>query len=190
VNCDVTKRFSYANFVLVWNLSPVFDLVLHNDPEKNRAPPPTGPGDGIQKKYNTVPDPCIDKPLNRTYICAMIEITAPVYRLIANRLSEAIATAEWFNGTIEFSAAELLPPAGEVAENPASNPAAAPAPFEARLTLSAIIYRRPEVLPEGSARPISDVVPVWWEFSTVGVDGAEVNDFSFSELKPWLTDPD
>jgi hypothetical protein len=96
----------------------------------------------------------------------MIEITAPDYCLMARQLRERIGTAEWFNGHIEMT----FPG------------------FEARLTLSAIVYRRTERWPEGECRPIADVVPVWWEFSTVTADGPEVNDFSFSELRPWLVD--
>jgi hypothetical protein len=53
-----------------------------------------------------------------------------------------------------------------------------------RLVLTAIIYRRDELLPEGPRRPISDVVPVWWEFST----GEIPNNFSFAELRPCLID--
>jgi hypothetical protein len=96
----------------------------------------------------------------------MIEISAPMYSRIAEMLRDRIGTAEWFNGSIEFETEE----------------------FHSRLTLSAIVYRRAELLPEGRRCPVFDVVPVWWEFSTVGAGGEEVNDFCFSELRPLLLD--
>jgi hypothetical protein len=99
---------------------------------------------------------------------AMIEITDATYRLAAARLREEIAAADWFNGSMEFSTDGFL----------------------ARLVLTAIVYRRTEHLPEGVRRPISDVVPVWWEFSTADDEGQCPNDFSFSELKPYLIDYD
>jgi hypothetical protein len=98
----------------------------------------------------------------------MIEITDAIYRLIAARLREEIAAADWFNGSMEFSTDGFL----------------------ARLVLTAIVYRRTELLPEGECRPISDVVPVWWEFSTIVESGSVASDFSFSELKPYLIDYD
>ncbi len=98
----------------------------------------------------------------------MIEITADIYRRVATRLREEIATAEWFNGAIEGVMTDV----------------------EWRLVLTAIVYRRTERLPEGLRRPISDVVPVWWEFTTEGGVGAVLNDFSFAELKSYLIDYD
>lgn len=120
-----------------------------------------------------------------------------MYRTIASRLREEIADAEWFNGSLEFDFDEI----------------------HARLTLTAVIYRRTETLPEGTRRPVSDVVPVWWEFSAetddrpaetdprrAGSDTSvcaptdpraagpqkrpRLNTFSFSELKPCLIDYD
>ncbi len=45
-----------------------------------------------------------------------------------------------------------------------------------RLIATLILYRQP-----------ADVVPVWWEFHTEDEHGGEcANDFSFSELKPFL----
>ncbi len=98
----------------------------------------------------------------------MIEITDRIYRLVAAGLREEVGDAEWFNGTLGGDLPDL----------------------EWRLTLTAIVYRRTEILPEGVRRPISDVVPVWWEFSTVGDEGQYLNDFSFAELKTYLIDYD
>ena len=48
------------------------------------------------------------------------------------------------------------------------------------------LYRRRERLPEGDRDAIADLVPVWWEFHTVGSDGEALNDFSFSEVRALL----
>jgi hypothetical protein len=99
----------------------------------------------------------------------MIEITNETYTQIADLLRSQIGNAEWFNGSVEF-------------ENDF---------FHARLTLSAIVYRRNETLPEGKTRPIDDIVPVWSDCATTLSDGTPVvNDFTFSELKPHVVDYD
>jgi hypothetical protein len=117
----------------------------------------------------------------------MIEITPEIYRLVATRLRDEIANAEWFNGSIEFDTDE------STAETPDTETHVVEG-IHARLTLTAIIYRRTEHLPEGECRPIADVVPVWWEFttSTTTDDGIipAPNNFSFSELKTYLVDHD
>ncbi len=94
----------------------------------------------------------------------MIEITNEIYRAVAGRLKEEIGSAEYFNGTVEYETEELY----------------------SALTLTAIVYRRTDRFPEGARRPIADIVPVWWEFSTVQQFGEALNDFSFSELKQYL----
>ncbi len=135
-------------------------------------------------------------------LSAMIEITADIYRLVAAHLRDRIAASDWFNGTVSG-----ILPVGE-------NMAGAGISVEWRLTLTAIVYRRTEIFPEGARRPISDIVPVWWEFSTTDLDGdrddsadaagsagadrapgrlqkgQHLNDFSFTELKPFLIDYD
>ncbi len=98
----------------------------------------------------------------------MIEISTPAYCTIAARLRQAIGQSDYFNGTIEYETEE----------------------FYSTLTLTAIIYRRTEIMPEGPRRPISDIVPIWWEFTTVQECGNVLNCFSFSELKPFLIDYD
>jgi hypothetical protein len=116
----------------------------------------------------------------------MIEITPEIYRLAATRLRDEIANAEWFNGSIEFDT-----------ETPDTEKSTTEG-IHARLTLTAIVYRRTEHLPEGECRPIADVVPVWWEFTTTTTSSSSTgdgiipapNNFSFSELKPYLVDYD
>ncbi len=96
----------------------------------------------------------------------MIEITSEIYHAVAARLKEEIGCADYFNGMVEFETEE----------------------FYSNLTLTAIVYRRTETLPEGVRRPIADIIPVWWEFSTVQECGEMLNDFSFSELKQYITE--
>lgn len=83
-----------------------------------------------------------------------------LYLETAARLSDAIGDGNYFSGSVEF----LF---GDVA---------------CRLTASVIVYRSRISLPEGDRRPVTDLVPVWWEFHTIGDDGEMLNDFGFSEL--------
>jgi hypothetical protein len=94
----------------------------------------------------------------------MIEITNQIYEEIARALQAAIGEENYFNGKVEVESEE----------------------FYGTLTLSAIVYRRTEELPEGAVSRIADIVPVWWEFSTVQECGEVLNDFGFAELKPYL----
>ena len=54
---------------------------------------------------------------------------------------------------------------------------------DCRLTASVIVYRGRLSLPEGVQHPVTDLVPVWWEFHTTQAGGEVLNDFDFSELK-------
>jgi hypothetical protein len=94
----------------------------------------------------------------------MIEITNETYRDVAAGLTESISDSDFFNGTIEFDFDE----------------------FYAALTITAILHRRNETYPEGLQRVTVDIIPVWWEFSTVQEQGEVLNDFSFSELKKYI----
>lgn len=94
----------------------------------------------------------------------MIEISTETYRALASQLREAIGHDDFFNGRVEYETEE----------------------FYSALVVTAIVHRHTETLPEGVRRPISDVVPVWWELRTVQECGEVTNDFSFSELKPYL----
>ena len=96
----------------------------------------------------------------------MIEICNETYRELAKRLRDAIGMADYFNGSVELENEE----------------------WSARLVVTLIIYRRTETVPEGIRKPISDTVPVWWELTTTQNGQPVTNDFSFSELKPFLID--
>ncbi len=134
----------------------------------------------------------MENPKQTTHSNEMIEITNLNYRTIADALRDEISTKDWINLTLPG----VLPAVDNVAgtsgtdiavENGLTLPGVLPA-VAWRLVLSAIVYRRTEQRPEGVCRPIADVVPVWWEFQTVGADGPVSNDFSFSQLKPFIVD--
>ncbi|MEG2614720.1 MAG: hypothetical protein RR996_06740 [Alistipes sp.] len=94
----------------------------------------------------------------------IISVTPELYRQMSNRLCEAIGASDYFSDTICFVEQEV----------------------ESRLTASILVYHRTECAPDGVWRPITDLVPVWWEFHTV-VEGVEVlNDFDFNELKTYI----
>lgn len=98
----------------------------------------------------------------------MLEIYNDTYRGLAKQLRDAIGTSDYFNGSVELSTEE----------------------FCARLTTTLIVYRRDETTPEGHRRPFENVVPVWWELTTTRSGVPTPNDFSFSELKPYMIDYD
>lgn len=94
----------------------------------------------------------------------MYIVSPELYRETAARLCDALDGEAYYSGSLEF-------------------------PFdgmECRLVASVIVYRRREVAPEGRTEPISDLVPVWWEFHTVGDEGECLNDFSFAEMTRYL----
>ena len=93
----------------------------------------------------------------------MLNITSEIYRLVADRLRDAVGEAEFFSGTIAV---------------------AADVDYTLRTTL--LIYRREVSNESGSYSAIYDIVPVWWEFHTY-IDGDEVlNDFSFNTLREYI----
>lgn len=91
-------------------------------------------------------------------------VSPQLYEETLARLLEAIASRDYFSGSVAFRFAQT----------------------ECRLVASVIVYRRRESLPEGARDVVTDLVPVWWEFHTVGEEGEQSNDFSFSELKRFL----
>lgn len=96
----------------------------------------------------------------------MIEISNDIYDAVAQRLRQQFDGSVYFNGCVEFDTEQ----------------------FRASLKLTAIIYRTTESMPEGRFLRIADIVPVWWEFSTVRECGPVLNDFSFAELKNYIID--
>lgn len=90
----------------------------------------------------------------------MTTITDAIYRRVAQELYEAIGEGEFFNGRVEYAAAEEG--------------------FHAELTATLIIYR--------TAGRIKEVVPVWWEFHLTEPKGEVMTDFSWSELVDFMKD--
>ena len=90
----------------------------------------------------------------------MYYVSPELYLETAARLRDAIGDENYFSGAIEFLFGDLI----------------------CRLTVSVIVYRSRISLPEGAFRPVTGLVPVWWEFHTTGEAGEMLNDFDFSEL--------
>lgn len=94
----------------------------------------------------------------------MYTVSSELYRETAARLCDALDGESYYSGSLEFVFDGM----------------------ECRLVVSVIAYRRRKVAPEGVTEPISDLVPVWWEFHTVGDEGECLNDFSFAEMKRYV----
>lgn len=94
----------------------------------------------------------------------MYSVLPELYHEAAARLSDAIDGENYFSGSLAFRFGDM----------------------DCRLTASVIVYRGRVSLPEGEQHPIADLVPVWWEFHTVGAEGEVLNDFDFSEMKHCL----
>lgn len=91
-------------------------------------------------------------------------VSIELYEEVKSRLIEAIDDRNYFSGHVECSYEG----------------------WECRLVCSCFVYRTTELLPEGVAHPITDLVPVWWEFHTADSEAERLNDFSFSELRRLL----
>lgn len=90
----------------------------------------------------------------------MYEITSSIYLEIAERLVAAIGDKEFYSGAVVCYDGDVC----------------------CRLVSTLVVYRRKQQLGD-SARPIINIVPVWWEMQTVmGAESID-NDFSFSELR-------
>ena len=94
----------------------------------------------------------------------MYDIPNQLYLEVADRLIARFGTSDYFSGTLSLDYEGVM----------------------CSLLLSAIIYRRCERCDEGERLLIADVVPVWWEFHTVGEQGEVLNDFSFNVLRQYL----
>lgn len=101
------------------------------------------------------------KERERTVSVREVEITPALYALAVEKLAEAIDDKQWFSGTVSIPHPEM----------------------ECTLQTAVIVYR------DGtSPADITDIVPVWWEFSTK-IEGEEcLNDFSFRYLRSLFLD--
>lgn len=91
----------------------------------------------------------------------MYSVSPELYHQTMLRLTEAIGARDYYSDTLVFRFEEL----------------------ECRLRASVIVYRQRVVQPEGILYPISDLVPVWWEFHTHSGPDEVANDFSFSQIR-------
>ena len=90
----------------------------------------------------------------------MYEPTAEIYLEIAERLFERIGSSEFFSGTVVAYDDDV----------------------ECRLTCTVVVRRATHLDAQLGLRPISRVLPVWWEMKTYR-GGCEVqNDFSFFDM--------
>ena len=87
----------------------------------------------------------------------MYSVSPELYHEAAARLSDAIDGGTYFSGSLAFRFGDT----------------------DCRLTASVIVYRGRLSLPEGGQHPVTDLVPVWWEFHTTQAGGEVL----FSELK-------
>ena len=94
----------------------------------------------------------------------MYSVSPELYRETAVRLADALDGGGYFSGSVRFAFGGM----------------------ECRLTASVIVYRGRVSLPEGVRHPVTDLVPVWWEFHTTQAGGEVLNDFDFSELKRYV----
>ncbi len=92
-------------------------------------------------------------------------VSSELYEELAVRLREAIGAKNYFSGSVAFTSGEV----------------------ECRLVTSVIVYRQRVSMPEGDCCAIANLVPVWWEFHTVGPEGETVNDLDFRELTRYVT---
>lgn len=97
----------------------------------------------------------------------MTDIKDRDYLELAREAAAAIGRKEFFSGTIEC----------------------AHEGFDSKLTATLLIYRQDDALPEGESAAVTDIVPVWWEFSLTAADGSPLaNDYSFAEFREYLID--
>lgn len=87
-------------------------------------------------------------------------VSPSLYREVAGRLHDAIDGRDYFSGTVALLHDGV----------------------ECRLTLSVLVYRRRDRLPEGDCYPARRLVPVWWEFHTTWEGVERLNDFDFTQL--------
>lgn len=90
----------------------------------------------------------------------MLNVTSDIYRLLADRLRDAVGTAEFFSGRITVAA-----------------------DLDYELITTLLFYRTTESDESGSRDIITDIVPVWWEFHSYTIDGEILNDFDFAEFR-------
>lgn len=95
----------------------------------------------------------------------MIEIDSQTYDNVAERLAEKIGDKDYYSGSVRWDCPE----------------------YDSELTATLVVYHSTCTAPDRSWNVISDVVPIWWTFSTLTDTGEALNDFDFGEIKRRLT---
>ena len=95
----------------------------------------------------------------------MLNVTSNIYRLFADRLRDAVGTAEFFSGRITVAA-----------------------DLDYELIATLLFYRTTESDERGTHESIADVVPVWWEFHSISSEGELLNDFDFAKFRREVID--
>lgn len=93
-----------------------------------------------------------------------LHLEARIYEALAQELIEQIGARDYITTTVEVEDGDRF----------------------FRLTLTAVLYRRTECRPEGTARPITDVVPIWWELHSFVGDEEVLNDATFERIKEYI----
>lgn len=90
----------------------------------------------------------------------MYAIQPSLYRKVGERLVEAIGTKEYFSGCIHLIFDDI----------------------DCELCTTLIIERDAQPTEGYCFKPITGLIPIWWEFHTYKCDEEILNDFSFREL--------
>lgn len=94
----------------------------------------------------------------------MYDVSNQLYLEVAERLLSLVGQRDYLSGRLEFDFGSIT----------------------CCLIFSVVIYRRKVQCERGDVSLVDDVVPVWWEFHTVGEQGEVLNDFSFNVLRQYL----
>lgn len=92
-------------------------------------------------------------------------IIPELYGIVARKLLDEIGAKNYYSGSFGFDYGSR----------------------ECRFVASIVVYRSIVRMPEGDVGRIDDLVPIWWEFHTFDAAGEHSNDFSFPELKEYLS---
>lgn len=94
----------------------------------------------------------------------MYRISPAFYCKVVDLLLEQVDLKEYYSGIFEFDFENV----------------------RCRIVLSAVVYWRDVIQPEGVKRSVSDIIPVWWEMHTEIAGEERLNDFSFNELREYI----
>ncbi len=92
-------------------------------------------------------------------------IITELYQITAQKLLDHIEGKNFYSGSFSFNYGSK----------------------SCRFVATIIVYRQKIEFPEGPVDQIIDLVPVWWEFQTEDDNGPCPNDFSFNDLKKFIS---